>query len=90
MSATNIRPDYYHARVRVTDIRQKDSMVAQQEAVADIECIDLINALGLDFHQGNALKYLWRAWRKGKDPLEDYRKARTYIDLAIAKAEVEK
>ena len=51
-----------------------------------IECIDVIEALGLGFHLGNALKYLWRAGHKG-DALEDLRKARWYLEREIARLE---
>ncbi len=51
-----------------------------------IECIDVIEKLGLGFHLGNALKYLWRAGVKG-DELEDLRKARWYLDREIARLE---
>lgn len=47
------------------------------------ECIEVIEALGLDYHLGNALKYIWRAGRK--DPAkeaEDLRKAAFYLNRA--------
>ena len=47
----------------------------------------VIEALGMDFFQGNALKYLMRAGRKNPDPLEDLKKARHYIDKCIERAE---
>lgn len=53
---------------------------------AGIECIDVIEALGLGYHLGNALKYLWRADHKANG-LEDLRKARWYIDREIARRE---
>ena len=54
------------------------------EITAQLECIDLIEALGLGFHLGNAQKYLFRAGRndgraKG-EILEDLEKARWYLD----------
>jgi len=54
-----------------------------------IECIDAIEAAltpeeARGFRKGNALKYLWRAGRKG-DHTEDIKKARWYIDREIAK-----
>ena len=42
---------------------------------------DIIVANGLDFFEGNALKYLLR-WRH-KGGVEDLRKARHYIDKLI-------
>lgn len=56
-------------------------------AAADgLECIDVIESLGLGFHLGNCLKYLWRAGRKG-DAVEDLRKARWYLDREIQRRE---
>ena len=54
------------------------------EITAQLECIDLIEALGLGSHLGNAQKYLFRAGRndgraKG-EILEDLEKARWYLD----------
>lgn len=54
-----------------------------------VECIDGIDAaLGPEgfeaFCTGNAMKYLWR-WRH-KGGVEDLRKARWYLDRAIASA----
>jgi hypothetical protein len=49
-----------------------------------IETIDVIEAWGLGFHLGNALKYISRCGRKpGVDPLEDLQKARWYIEREI-------
>jgi hypothetical protein len=49
-----------------------------------IEAIDVIEAWGLGFHLGNALKYIARAGHKG-DAIEDLSKARWYLDRAIAR-----
>lgn len=43
-----------------------------------IEAIDVIEAWGLDYHLGNAVKYILRADRKGKRD-EDLKKARWYL-----------
>ncbi len=48
-----------------------------------LEAIDVIEAWGLDFNLGNALKYLARANHKG-DYLADLYKARWYINRAIS------
>jgi len=53
------------------------------------DCLDVIEALGLPFHEGNVLKYLWRAGRKTPDRLSDLKKARIYIERAILKLERE-
>jgi methyl coenzyme M reductase subunit C-like uncharacterized protein (methanogenesis marker protein 7) len=46
---------------------------------------DVIDAFGLDFYEGNVIKYICR-WRK-KNGLEDLYKARTYISQVIKRAE---
>jgi hypothetical protein len=50
------------------------------------ECIDIIEALGLNYRLGNALKYIWRANLKG-NRLQDLKKAAWYIDREIARME---
>lgn len=52
--------------------------------VGGVECIDVIEAWGLGYHLGNAVKYICRAGRKG-DAAEDLRKARWYIDREIGR-----
>lgn len=47
---------------------------------------EVIDAWGLDFYAGSALKYLYRAGRKGPK-LEDLKKLRHYIDKMIEKEE---
>lgn len=49
-----------------------------------VECIDIIEHFS--FNIGNAIKYLWRSGMKG-DALEDLKKARWYVDRAIAQLE---
>lgn len=46
------------------------------------EAIKVIEAWGLGFHLGNAVKYIARAGRKG-DEVEDLLKARWYIEREI-------
>lgn len=53
-----------------------------------VEPIDAIEAWGLGFCLGNAVKYIARAGRKG-DRIEDLRKARWYLDRAIEKGAAE-
>lgn len=43
-----------------------------------LEAIDVIEAFGLGFHEGNAIKYILRAGRKGP-ALEDLQKAVWYL-----------
>jgi hypothetical protein len=51
-----------------------------------LESIDVIEAFGLGFSLGNAVKYILRHDKKGK-PLEDLKKARWYIERAIKNLE---
>jgi hypothetical protein len=50
------------------------------------ETIKVIEAWGLGYHLGNAVKYISRAGKKG-DRLEDLRKAAWYLNRAIELAE---
>lgn len=53
-----------------------------------IEVIDAIEAWGLDFHLGNAVKYVARAGKKDPTKLvEDLKKAKWYLERAIARIE---
>lgn len=54
----------------------------------DPEPIVVIEAWGLGFHLGNAVKYIARASKKG-DELTDLRKARWYLQRAIDRLESE-
>lgn len=56
---------------------------------AETECIDVIEALGLNFSFGSALKYLWRADLKG-DPITDLEKAKWYIQREIERRQGER
>jgi Protein of unknwon function (DUF3310) len=49
-----------------------------------IQPIDVIEDWSLDFHLGCVVKYIARAEHKGS-PLEDLRKARWYLERAIAR-----
>ena len=53
-----------------------------------IETIDFIEAKGLGYHLGNAVKYISRAGKKGTNAgLQDLKKAQWYISRAIEKNE---
>lgn len=47
-----------------------------------IEAIDVIEAFSLNFHRGNAVKYILRSGKKN-DELEDLKKAAWYINREI-------
>ncbi len=70
---SEIRPNYYKVKVPV---RYADGTPISG---GQVECFDLIDALEMDFYQGNALKYLFRAGRKTESKVEDMRKVHTYI-----------
>jgi hypothetical protein len=55
------------------------------------EAIKVIEAQGIgnEFCLGNCLKYLLRAGKKTKSPLEDYRKAKWYLERLITNIENE-
>ena len=53
------------------------------------ETIKVIEAWGLGFHLGNAVKYISRAGKKD-DRLQDLLKARWYIEREIARMESNK
>lgn len=62
---------------------ENDAINPQHYRSGGIEAIEVIEAFGLGYHLGNAIKYLLRAGRKTASPLEDLRKARWYIDREI-------
>jgi len=47
-----------------------------------MECIEIIEAFQLNFHLGNAVKYIIRSGKKG-DAKEDLNKAIWYLQRAI-------
>ena len=53
-----------------------------------VEVIDAIEAWGLNFHRGNAIKYIARAGKKNKETeIEDLEKAVWYINREIQRLE---
>lgn len=46
-----------------------------------VECITITQHFS--FSLGNAIKYIWRAGLKSKDPIDDLKKARVYLDFEI-------
>lgn len=44
-----------------------------------MQAIEVIEAFNLDYHRGNAIKYILRCGKKG-DPLVDIQKAIWYLD----------
>jgi hypothetical protein len=68
-----------------------DSINPTHYQLGGIEVIAAIEAWQLDFHRGNAVKYLARAGRKNPaTELEDLRKAAWYVQRAIAQLEAKR
>jgi|6_EtaG_2_1085325.scaffolds.fasta_scaffold07245_8 NADH:ubiquinone oxidoreductase subunit F (NADH-binding) len=53
------------------------------QSAAGIEVIEVIEAFGLGFNDGNAVKYILRARMKGKR-IEDIKKALWYLERELA------
>lgn len=53
-------------------------------ATAEIDCLDIIDSIGLnkELYVGQAFQYIWRSKKKGNE-LEDLKKARYYLDREI-------
>ncbi len=49
----------------------------------EIECIEVLEQLNLDFRLSNVIKYVWR--HKDKNGIEDLKKAKWYLDRYIKK-----
>jgi hypothetical protein len=60
-------------------------MPAYYDGQGGMQPFDVIDAFGLDFYEGNVVKYIVR-WRK-KGGLQDLFKARRYVDEIIKRAE---
>ena len=50
-----------------------------------LEAIDIIEAYGLDFNRGNAIKYILRAGKKSNKKAEDLKKAIWYLQREVDK-----
>lgn len=55
-----------------------------------IETIDYIRAKNLNYYRGNAIKYISRAGKKSKCPVEDLKKAVWYLNYEIETLEKNK
>lgn len=68
------------------DARSATNVAQQPHYTARaIQPVDFIVANGMDYLEGNVVKYVARYRRK--NGLEDLKKARTYLDLLIAREE---
>lgn len=72
---------------------QQDDPVNHPSHYTDgkIEVIDFIEDKNLNFHRGNAVKYIARAGKKDQSKeIEDLKKAAWYIDREIKRLEAKK
>lgn len=72
----------------MTDNRKESVDHPSHYKCGGMEVIDVIEAFGLNFRLGNAVKYILRAGRKG-DRSEDLRKAVWYINRELDKGGAE-
>ena len=90
--------DYYQTLKELQAFRKQNGIDLQppEDAVnhplhytsGKIETIDFIEDQGLNFHRGNAVKYIVRAGKKDPDKeIEDLKKAAWYINREIARLE---
>jgi len=71
--------------------QRKDDLINKpphyRQHPSGIECIQITEHM--NFCLGNAFKYIWRAGLKSKNPVDDLKKARFYIDREISRIEKE-
>ena len=90
--------DYYQTLKELQAFRKQNGIDLQppEDAVnhplhytsGKIETIDLIEDKSLNFHRGNAVKYIVRAGKKDPEKeIEDLKKAAWYINREIARLE---
>lgn len=90
--------DYYQTLKELQSFRKQNGIDLQppEDAVnhplhytsGKIETIDFIEDQGLNFHRGNAVKYIVRAGKKDPEKeIEDLKKAAWYINREIARIE---
>ena len=72
--------NYFEIRGRVTDLVNNPPHYQR----GGLEAIDVIEAFELDYHTGNAVKYLLRAGHKD-DLIQDLQKAVWYLQRRIEK-----
>ena len=71
---------------QLADIERREAVNSQAYyKIGGIEAIDVIEAWGLGFSLGNAVKYIARCGRKSDKVLEDLKKAAWYLNREIEK-----
>lgn len=78
-----------HAHLSANAARREPSRISPgyYDGKTGMQPFDVIDEFGLDFYEGNVVKYVVR-WRK-KGGVADLRKALTYLRRIIARAEAE-
>lgn len=82
----------YHGGVAMVNYEDKEDIVNNPPHYKSgrFEVIDIIEEFDLNYHIGNVTKYILRAGKKDKNKeLEDFKKARWYLDRHISKLEEE-
>ncbi len=83
------RPNYYRVRVPVTGVCAETVPTPDgfkvEKTTAEIECFDLIDALGLGFYAASAFTYLFRSGRKTSSRVEDMQKAAVYCTQSASR-----
>ena len=73
-----------YAQEQLTDIERREAVNSQAYyKIGGIEAIDVIEAWGLGFSLGNAVKYIARCGRKSDNVLGDLKKASWYLNREI-------
>jgi len=67
-------------------VKEQVDHPSHYQSACGLEAIDVIEAFNLGFVLGNAVKYILRAGKKGRY-VDDIKKAKWYLDRAIANAE---
>lgn len=85
-NAVLIDGDWFHPECPTRNADPVSTPLHYRWHPSGVECIDIASAF--DYALGNVIKYVWRCDYKGK-AVEDLKKARTYLDRAIAERESE-
>ena len=90
--AVSARGGEYGNKEKTMDEKKVNDAVNRPSHYTDgkIEVIDFIEDKGLNFHRGNAVKYIARAGKKDPNKeVEDLRKAIWYLERECKRLEVE-
>jgi len=80
------RPTHYTG----TNVRVHHAYTTGGRIYAEVECMEVILALGLPYPLDNVFKYIWRNGKKAKNPaLKDLMKAQFYLNRLIEELQLE-